>query len=168
MMDVAKNQMGYPSIRNFDIHGITQKEFDLLKDYAANNFDKSFVKGMRKQKDFLERVDYYIGLNTMQRGEIKAEIFKMKTNNIDADTRLERALDLAKQAKMENLAKLLQEKNINKIGRFGNGYGLMTDESVIEFTERLDKAFGGKILDGAPKNRAARDMWIARTRTKLK
>ena len=38
----------------------------------------------------------------------------------------------------------------------------MTDESVIEFTERLDKVFGGKILEGAPKNRAARDMWIAR------
>jgi hypothetical protein len=162
MMDVAKNQMGYPSIRNFDIHGITQKEFDLLKDYAANNFDKSFVKGMRKQKDFLERVDYYIGLNTMQRGEIRAEISKMKRDNIDADTRLERSLDLAREAKMENLAKLLQEKNINKIGRFGNGYGLMTDESVISFTERLDKVFGGKILDAAPKNRAARDMYIAR------
>jgi len=162
MMDVAKNQMGYPSIRNFDIHGITQKEFDLLKDYAANNFDKSFVKGMRKQKDFLERVDYHIGLSTIQRGEIRAEISKMKRDNIDADTRQERSLDLAKQAKMENLAKLLQEKNINKIGRFGNGYGLLTDESVINFTERLDKVFGGKILDAAPKNRAARDMYIAR------
>ena len=162
MMDVAKNQMGYPSIRNFDIHGITKKEFDLLKDYAANNFDKSFVKGMRKQKDFLERVDYHIGLNTMQRGEIQAEIFKMQRDNIDADTRIQRSLDLAREAKMENLAKLLQEKNINKIGRFGNGYGLMTDESVINFTERLDRVFGGKILDAAPKNRAARDMYIAR------
>ena len=50
MMDVAKNQMGLPSIRNFDIHGITKDEFDLLKDYAAKDFDKSFVKGMRKQE----------------------------------------------------------------------------------------------------------------------
>ena len=162
MMDVAKNQMGYPSIRNFDIHGITQKEFDLLKDYAKNDFDKSFVKGMRKQKDFLERVDYHIGLDTLQRGSVRAEIEAMKRNNVDPDTRLERAQAMAKELRMENLAKLLQEKNINKIGRFGNGYGLMTDESVIEFTERLDKVFGGKILDAAPKNRAARDMYIAR------
>ena len=162
MMDVAKNQMGYPSIRNFDIHGITQKEFDLLKDYAKNDFDKSFVKGMRKQKDFLERVDYHIGLDTLQRGSVRAEIEAMKRNNIDPDTRLERAQAMAKELRMENLSKLLQEKNINKIGRFGNGYGLMTDESVIEFTERIDKVFGGKILDAAPKNRAARDMYIAR------
>ena len=162
MMDVAKNQMGYPSIRNFDIHGITQKEFELLKDYAKNGFDKSFVKGMRKQKDFLERVDYYIGLDTFQRGALRAEIEAMKRDNVDPDTRLERAQAIAKELRMENLSKLLQEKNINKIGRFGNGYGLMTDESVIEFTERLDKVFGGKILDAAPKNRAARDMYIAR------
>ncbi len=162
MMDVAKNQMGYPSIRNFDIHGIRKKEFELLKDYAKNDFDKSFVKGMRKQKDFLERVDYHIGLDTLQRGAVRAEIEAMKRNNVDSDTRLERAQAMAKELKMENLSKLLQEKNINKIGRFGNGYGLMTDESVIEFTERIDKVFGGKILDAAPKNRAARDMYIAR------
>ena len=71
------------------------------------------------------------------------------------DTRLERAQAMAKEFKMENLAKLLQEKNINKIGRFGNGYGLMTDESVINFTEKIDRLFGGKILKDAPKERIA-------------
>lgn len=162
MMDVSKNHMGLPSVRNFDIHGITKKEFDLLKEYAKNDFDKSFVKGMRKQKDFLQRVDFHIGLSTMQRAEVRAEIKAMERQGEVAETRLERAQAMAKEYRMENLAELLQEKNINKIGRFGNGYGLLTDESVIEFTERIDKVFGGKILDAAPKNRAARDMYIAR------
>jgi len=167
MMDVAKNQMGYPSIRNFDIHGISKNEFALLKDYAKNKLDRGFVKGMRKQKDFLDRVDAQIGLTTFQRGAIRGETIALKRQGIEELSRIEAAKEMANEFRMENLAELMQEKNINKIGRFGNGYQVLTDESVINFTEKLDGIFGGKILKDAPTDRAARDMYIARMGQRL-
>jgi hypothetical protein len=168
MMDVAKNQMGLPSLRNFDIHGITKDELGLLKKYMNNKLSQEGLGLSSKDKDFLARIEANVGLDIFQRAQLNSYINNArKKNTISAKEIQEKADNMAYNFRLNNIKDLAQGKNINKIGRFNSAYQLMTDESVVNFTEKIDRLFGGKILKDAPKERIARDRYISQLGQKL-
>jgi hypothetical protein len=167
MMDVAKNQMGLPSLRNFDIHGITESELDLLKKYMKNDLIRDGFKTSLSEKHFLDRIDSSFGLNTFQKAQVNAQIGKMRKQKMSIDTIESKASNMEKNFKLNNIRDLAQGKNVNKIGIFNPVVQLVRDESVVKFTEKMDKIFGGRILKDAPKNRKDRDMYISRMGSNL-
>ena len=167
MMDVAKQQMGLPSLRNFDIHGITESELDLLKRYMKNDLVRDGFNATLSEKHFLDRIDSSFGLNTFQKAQVNAQINKMRKNKVSIDTIESKASNMEKNFKLNNIRDLAQGKNVNKIGIFNPVVQLVRDESVVKFTEKMDKIFGGRILKDAPKNRKDRDMYISRMGSNL-
>ena len=167
MMDVAKQQMGLPSLRNFDIHGITESELDLLKRYMKNDLVRDGFNATLAEKHFLDRIDSSFGLNTFQKAQVNAQINKMRKNKVSIDTIESKASNMEKNFKLNNIRDLAQGKNVNKIGIFNPVVQLVRDESVVKFTEKMDKIFGGRILKDAPKNRKDRDMYISRMGSNL-
>lgn len=162
MMDVAKNQMGLPSLRNFDIHGITKDELGLLKKYMNNKMKKEGLGLSSKDKDFLARIEANVGLSVFQKAEINTYIKKASEKKTISQKEIQqKAENIAYNLRLKNLKDLAQGKNVNKIGRFHSAYQLMTDESVVNFTEKMDRIFGGKLLKDAPTERTARDRYIA-------
>ncbi len=162
MMDVAKNQMGLPSLRNFDIHGITKDELGLLKKYMNNKMKREGLGLSTKDKDFLARIEANVGLSIFQKAEINTYIKKANEKKTISQKEIQqKAENMAYNLRLKNLKDLAQGKNVNKIGRFHSAYQLMTDESVVNFTEKMDRIFGGKILKDAPTERTARDRYIA-------
>jgi len=162
MMDVAKNQMGLPSLRNFDIHGITKDELGLLKKYMNNKMKKEGLGLSTKDKDFLARIEANVGLSVFQKAEINTYIKKANEKKTISQKEIQqKAENMAYNLRLKNLKDLAQGKNVNKIGRFHSAYQLMTDESVVNFTEKMDRIFGGKLLKDAPTERTARDRYIA-------
>ena len=168
MMDVAKNQMGLPSLRNFDIHGITKDELGLLKRYMNNKLSQEGLGLSSKDKDFLARIEANVGLDVFQKAQLNTYINNArKKKTISAKEIQEKADNMAYNFRLNNIKDLAQGKNINKIGRFNSAYQLMTDESVVNFTEKIDRLFGGRILKDAPKERIARDRYISQLGQKL-
>jgi len=162
MMDVAKNQMGLPSLRNFDIHGITKDELGLLKKYMNNKMKQEGLGLSVKDKDFLARIEANVGLSVFQKAEINTYIKKASEKKTISQKEIQqKAENMAYNLRLKNLKDLAQGKNVNKIGRFHSAYQLMTDESVVNFTEKMDRIFGGKLLKDAPTERTARDRYIA-------
>ena len=162
MMDVAKNQMGLDSLRNFDMHGITKQELNLLKSYMDNKLKKEGLRLSYKDKDFLARVEAQYGLDVFQRAAVQQVRNNLKKAGESAQVIQDTGDTMIYNYRLDNIKKLAQDKNINKIGRLKSGYQLMTDESVVNFTERLDRLFGGRILKDAPENRIDRDRYIAK------
>ena len=162
MMDIAKNQMGLNSLRNFDIHGIKDYELDILKDYIKNKLQTEGMQLSGAGKRFLERVVSNTGLSPFQRSKLNVTIKNLRKANENSDVIRDTIESMEYNFRLENVKELAQKKNVNKIGRFKSAYQIMTDESVVNFTERLDKVFGGRILKDAPTDRKARDLHISR------
>jgi hypothetical protein len=151
--DVAVNQMGMPSLRNYSVHGIRQKELKLLQDYIDNNGNMNLYGS---QKRFIESVSAQQGLDVLQKIEVK------RSGKEGASKRL-----MEKELLLKNLKKLAQQKNVNKINRFGSFTDLYSDEAFVGFVERMNDNFGGNWLDNAPKTGKARQMYIARKAQQL-
>ena len=151
--DVAVNQMGMPSLRNYSVHGIRQKELKLLQNYIDNNGNMNLYGS---EKRFIESVSAQQGLDVLQKIEVK------RSGKQGASKRL-----MEKELLLKNLKKLAQQKNVNKINRFGSFTDLYSDEAFVGFVERMNDNFGGNWLDNAPKTGKAREMYIARKAQQL-
>ena len=151
--DVAVNQMGMPSLRNYSVHGIRQKELKLLQDYIDSGGNMNLYGS---QKRFIDSVSAQQGLDVLQKIEVKRSGKKGASKRV-----------MEKELLLKNLKKLAQQKNVNKINRFGSFTDLYSDEAFVGFVEKMNDTFGGNWLDNAPTTGKARQMYIARKAQQL-
>ena len=154
ILDVFSNNNGFPSLRNFNIHGIKQGEANLIKSYIDSGLDKEKLKEKQHVSSsdlrFLNLVDTNFGLTKAQRAQISQQE--------NSSTKR----DLIQRFRIRNLKEILKPENINKIGRFNTAYDVFSDEAVVGFLERVNDTFGGNILKDAPKGGTARRYWLVR------
>ena len=154
ILDVFSNNNGFPSLRNFNLHGIKKGEAMLIQAYIDSGLDRKKMKEKRNLSNpdlrFLDLVDVNFGLTKAQKAQVDAITDPAKKSNA--------ILNLRKN----NLKEILQPENINKIGRFNTAYDVFSDEAVVGFFERINDAFGGNILKDAPKSGTARRYWLVR------
>jgi hypothetical protein len=154
ILDVFSNNNGFPSLRNFNIHGIKEGEARLIKSYIDSGLDREKLKEKQYISNsdlrFLNLVDTNFGLTKTQQAQI----------NMQKNAATKR--DLIKKFRTNNLQEILKPENINKIGRFNTAYDVFSDEAVVGFLERVNDTFGGNILKDAPKGGTARRYWLVR------
>ena len=154
IVDVFSNNNGFPSLRNFNIHGIKEGEAKLIRAYIDADLDRTKLKEKQYVSNpdirFLNLIDVNFGLTKAQQARI---------NQIESSTKKREQI---KKFRIENLEEILKPENINKIGRFNTAYDVFSDEAVVGFLERINDAFGGNILKDAPKSGTARRYWLVR------
>lgn len=153
MRDAHNNIAGYPSLRNFDLHGIKQKELDIINRYIESDLDIVKMKATNVEKRFIEDMNEQLGLTALQQYKILQEIQKPGKSNMGPE--------LTKQALKENFKKLAQSKNVNKINRFGTAYQVFSDEALVGVAERFNDAFGGNLFKDAPTSGKSRRLYLA-------
>ena len=153
MRDIAANIAGYPSLRNFEVHGIKQKEVSLIERYLESDLDFIKMGATPYEKRFLNDVKDQLGLTTLQQHNILQEIKQPGKEGSGPK--------LAKEQLKKNIKELLDKKNINKINRFGTAYQWFSDESMVNIVEKFNSVFGGNLLKNAPKDGRARQYYIA-------
>tara|TARA_R110000782_G_scaffold42400_2_gene96440 strand:- start:3640 stop:13197 length:9558 start_codon:yes stop_codon:yes gene_type:complete len=156
MQDVFSNNNGFPSLRNFTTHGIRKTEASLLKSYVDNNLDRDKLKKKQHVSPadvrFLDSIDATYAITTLQRARIRS--IKDESGFAKADAILSQ--------RIENIKEIINPENVNRIGRFGTYYQLLTDESVVNGIQKVDDFFGGSILKNAPKGGEARKYYLTR------
>lgn len=153
MRDAHNNIAGYPSLRNFDLHGIKEKEVKIIERYIESDLDFVAMKATPYEKRFLQDMQEQLGLTTVQQVEILKEIQKPGRDQ-DGPT-------LTKEALKNNYRELLKSKNINKINRFGTAYQAFSDEAIVNVAEKFNDVFGGNLFKDAPKEGRARRLYLA-------
>jgi hypothetical protein len=153
MRDAHNNIAGYPSLRNFDLHGIKQKELDIINRYIESDLDVVKMKATNVEKRFIEDMNEQLGLTALQQHKILQEVQKPGKSEMGPE--------LTKQALKENFKKLAQNKNVNKINRFGTAYQVFSDEALVGVAERFNDAFGGNLFKNAPTSGKARRLYLA-------
>jgi len=153
MRDAHNNIAGYPSLRNFDLHGIKQKELDIINRYIESDLDIVKMKATNVEKRFIEDMNEQLGLTALQQHKILQEIQKPGKSNMGPE--------LTKQALKENFKELAQSKNVNKINRFGTAYQVFSDEALVGVAERFNDAFGGNLFKDAPTSGKSRRLYLA-------
>ena len=153
MRDAHNNIAGYPSLRNFDLHGIKQKELDIINRYIESDLDIVKMKATNVEKRFIEDMNEQLGLTALQQHKILQEIQKSGNTNMGPE--------LTKKALKENFKELAQSKNVNKINRFGTAYQVFSDEALVGVAERFNDAFGGNLFKNAPTSGKSRRLYLA-------
>ena len=153
MRDAHNNIAGYPSLRNFDLHGIKQKEIDIIERYIESDLDFVKMKATNVEKRFLQDMQEQLGLTALQQYKILQEIQKPGKESMGPK--------LTKQELIKNYKELAQSKNVNKINRFGTAYQVFSDEALVGVAERFNDAFGGNLFKNAPKEGKARKFYLA-------
>tara|TARA_R100000951_G_scaffold913_2_gene2741 strand:- start:7002 stop:16055 length:9054 start_codon:yes stop_codon:yes gene_type:complete len=153
MRDAHNNIAGYPSLRNFDLHGIKQKELSTINRYIESDLDFVKMKATNVEKRFLQDMQEQLGLTALQQHKILQEIKKPGKKLMGPE--------LTKKALKENYRELAQSKNVNKINRFGTAYQVFSDEALVNVAERFNDAFGGNLFKNAPKEGKARRFYLA-------
>lgn len=153
MRDAHNNIAGYPSLRNFDLHGIKQKEIDIIERYIESDLDFVKMKATNVEKRFLQDMQEQLGLTALQQHKILQEIQKPGKESMGPK--------LTKQELIKNYKELAQSKNVNKINRFGTAYQVFSDEALVGVAERFNDAFGGNLFKNAPKEGKARKFYLA-------
>ncbi len=153
MRDAHNNIAGYPSLRNFDLHGIKQKELSTINRYIESDLDFVKMKATNVEKRFLQDMQEQLGLTALQQHKILQEIKKPGKQLMGPE--------LTKEALKENYKELAQSKNVNKINRFGTAYQVFSDEALVNVAERFNDAFGGNLFKNAPKEGKARRFYLA-------
>jgi len=153
MRDAHNNIAGYPSLRNFDLHGIKQKELSTINRYIESDLDFVKMKATNVEKRFLQDMQEQLGLTALQQHKILQEIKKPGKQLMGPE--------LTKKALKENYKELAQSKNVNKINRFGTAYQVFSDEALVNVAERFNDAFGGNLFKNAPKEGKARRFYLA-------
>ena len=153
MRDAHNNIAGYPSLRNFDLHGIKQKELDIINRYIESDLDVVKMKATNVEKRFIEDMNEQLGLTALQQHKILQEVQKPGKSEMGPE--------LTKQALKENFKELAQNKNVNKINRFGTAYQVFSDEALVGVAERFNDAFGGNLFKNAPTSGKARRLYLA-------
>lgn len=153
MRDAHNNIAGYPSLRNFDLHGIKKKELDIINRYIESDLDLVKMKATNVEKRFIQDMQEQLGLTALQQHKILQEIKKPGKESMGPK--------LTKEALKKNYKELAQSKNINKINRFGTAYQVFSDEALVGVAERFNDAFGGNLFKNAPKEGKARRFYLA-------
>jgi len=160
LLDFSKGYMGQPSTRNIEVHGISQKDYELLLQWKDSGYDQSWKVGKLDivQKKLLLDVEAYAlpthGEQRSMKKKLLGEQLKKHGKKIKGMQKEERDSyfvenigdkikegfsEWMKTSQKENLEELIDPKNIDKLKINFTPRQWYSDESVGNFLLKLEQ-----------------------------